>query len=141
MIIQKDYFIRSYLFTVLFGNWLNLSFSKVSNLSSSTEYEIRRSAGRTGPINFANKPADKASTITFERGVMVSDFALAFMGIKEGLVVNNIIIFVEKDHLIDKIFCIDQGIITKTSFSDLDAENGKIMIQSLEMAHSGLYEI
>ena len=46
----------------------------------------------------------------------------------------------KKDGKLKKSFYIEQGILTRVSFSDLDAMNSSIIIKTMEIAHTGLKE-
>ena len=92
-------------------------------------------------MDFLNTPHRRPDRIVFEKGMQtgVSDALFAF--ISEGVKINNIMIFVKKGARTEKIFWIDQGIVTKRSFSDLDALRGTVLIKSMELAHTGLIEL
>lgn len=58
-----------------------------------------------------------------------------------GLKINDIMIFVKKDDVTQKSFYIEQGIISKISFSSLDSLSAEIIVKELELKHTGLVEV
>ncbi|SEU01801.1 phage tail protein [Enterocloster lavalensis] len=139
--MTQDSYMGNYIFEVKLGIFLNLSFSRISNLSGELEYETVGEGGNNDKMVFLNKPHRRSDRIVFEKGMQtgVSDALYAF--ISEGVKINNIMIFVKKCARTEKIFWIDQGIVTKRSFSDLDALRGTVLIKSMELAHTGLIEL
>ena len=137
---MNDMYMSGYIFEVLFGGGIVLSFSKVSNLSGELEYEAVGDGGYNDKMLFFNKPRRKPDTIIFERGVRVEDSEDLVLLI-EGTKIHNITILVKKDGVSETMFWIESGIITKKSFSDLDAMNSSLFIRTLELAHTGLIEI
>lgn len=139
--MAKDTYIGNYVFEVKLGIFLSLSFSKISNLASEVEYETFGEGGNNDKMLFFNKPHRKPDTIVFEKGMQTGTLDALYSFIVEGVKINNIMIFVKKGTTTEKIFWIDQGIVTKKTFTDLDAMNGKIMVKSMELAHTGLVEL
>ena len=139
--MTQDSYMGNYIFEVKLGIFLNLSFSRISNLSGELEYETVGEGGNNDKMVFLNKPHRRPDRIVFEKGMQtgVSDALYAF--ISEGVKINNIMIFVKKGARTEKIFWIDQGIVTERSFSDLDALRGTVLIKSMELAHTGLIEL
>ena len=139
--MTQDSYMGNYIFEVKLGIFLNLSFSRISNLSGELEYETVGEGGNNDKMVFLNKPHRRPDRIVFEKGMLtvVSDALYAF--ISEGVKIYNIMIFVKKGARTEKIFWIDQGIVTKRSFSDLDALRGTVLIKSMELAHTGLIEL
>ncbi len=131
----------NYTFEVKLGIFLSLSFSRISNLSSELEYETIGEGGNNDKMVFLNKPHRRPDRIVFEKGLQTGAMDAVYAFIAEGVKINNIMIFVKKDSKTEKIFWIDQGIVTKRSFSDLDAMKGTILIKSMELAHTGLIEL
>lgn len=132
--------ITNYVFEVKIGVF-NMSFSKVTNLVTETEYEIIGDGGNNDKMQFFNKPKRKPDTIIFEKGIKINTADAIYSLLIEGVKINNIIICVKKENLVKRIFYIDQGIITKKSFGNLDALNGEVFIRKLELAHTGLVEV
>ena len=139
--MTQDSYMGNYIFEVKLGIFLNLSFSRISNLSGELEYETVGEGGNNDKMVFLNKPHRRPDRIVFEKGLQTGAMDAVYAFIAEGVKINNIMIFVKKDSKTEKIFWIDQGIVTKRSFSDLDAMKGTILIKSMELAHTGLIEL
>lgn len=118
------------------------SFSKVSNLVSQVEYETVSEGGNNDyPLLF---PKQKTSpdTLTLEKGVRTRDSDQAFNSLTEGMQVEMVtIMLVKESKQLEKAFYFKKGLITKRSFSNLDATGKELLIETLEIAHSGLVEI
>ena len=54
--------------------------------------------------------------------------------------IKNIIIFVKNHGKIERIFHIDEGIVLSKEFSGFDAMSRDVLVERLEIAHSGLKE-
>ena len=128
-------------FLVTIGQEL-YSFSKVSNLVSQVEYETVSEGGNNDyPLLF---PKQKTSpdTLTLEKGVRTRDSDQAFNSLVEGMQVEMVtIMLVNENKQLEKAFYFKKGLITKRSFSNLDATGNELLIETLEIAHSGLVEM
>lgn len=131
----------SYNFLVTIGQNI-YSFSKVSNLVAQIEYETVPEGGNNDyPLLF---PKQKSSpdTLILEKGVRTRALDPSFNLLVEGMQVEMVTILLVKDgrHL-EKVFYFKKGLIVKRTFSDLDAKGNELLIETLEIAHSGLEEI
>lgn len=133
-------YINNYNFEVKIGLF-SLGFSKITSISSAAEYETIGKGGENDTMYFLNKPKRSPDSIIFERGMKlgISDGFCSL--VSEGVILNNIMIVVKKQFLIQRIFWIDHGIVTRKSFGDLDAMSGTVLIRTLELAHTGMTEI
>lgn len=131
----------SYNFMVTIGQGI-FGFSKMSNLSSQIEYETVQEGGNNDyPLLF---PKQKTSpdTLVLEKGVRVRSSDQAFNALLEGMRVEQVtILLIGEDKQPEKEFFIQHGLIVKRTFSDLDAAQNGLLIETLEIAHSGLEEI
>ena len=60
--------------------------------------------------------------------------------LEPGLRIEGILILIKKNGKLKKSFYIEQGILTRITYSDLDAMSSSIIIKSMELAHTGLKE-
>lgn len=131
----------SYNFLVTIGQDV-YSFSKVSNLVSQIEYETVPEGGNNDyPLLF---PKQKTSPdmLTLEKGVRTRTSDKSFNSLVEGMQVEMVTILLVKDgRRLEKVFYFKKGLIVKRTFSDLDAQRNELLIETLEIAHSGLEEI
>ena len=118
------------------------SFSKVSNLVSQMEYETVCEGGNNDfPLLFP-KQKTKPDTLVLEKGVHESNCDTAFNSLAEGMWVEQVtIMLVKYGTLLEKVFVINKGMIVKRSFSNLDAGKSDLLIETLEIAHTGLVEV
>lgn len=136
-----DDYISNYSFEVQLGLMIKISFSKVSNIGSEAEIDVRAEGGNNDRMLFFEKPKRRPDTIMFSMGWGTGLKVSLLSCLVEGLKIDDIMILVKKGATTRKIFYIEQGIISKIKFSDLDALHGEVMIKTLELQHTGLVEI
>ena len=93
-----------------------------------------------GPFYF-DKGNQSLETTVFERGICDNSNAVALMkNLTEGVVVQNVWIYVMRmsDYTCVHQFLIEDGIVTKKSFSDLDAMQNEILVDRIEIQHRGM---
>lgn len=118
------------------------SFSKVSNLAAEVEYETVQEGGKNDWPHLFPKQKARADMLTLEKGVRERSINFAFNSLVEGMRVEQVTIMLVKNGILpQKVFVINEGMITKRSFSNLDASSSNLFIETLEIAHSGLTEI
>lgn len=128
-------------FLVIIGQML-ISFSKVSNLVSQVEYETVQEGGNNKYPLLFQKPRTSTDTLILEKGVRGLSTDVCFHLLREGMQVELVTILLLNDHkFIKKALFFQRGLITKRTFSDLDASKSELLIETLEIAHSGLIEI
>lgn len=131
----------SYNFLVTIGQDV-FSFSKVSNLVSQIEYDTVAEGGNNQYPLLFQKQKNNPDTLTLEKGVRTRASDRAFNSLLEGMQVEQVTILLIRDgEQVVKAFYFEKGLITKRSFSNLDAEKSELLIETLEIAHSGLVEI
>jgi phage tail-like protein len=122
---------------ILFG------FSRVANLSMQIQPEIyTEGGGGNSHVMDSQEKSEKTKrqVLHLEKGIC-NKVDLASWLLTVGCHVENIIIIVKKSITeVGKLFYIDEGVITKVSYSDLDAENGGMLMLSLDITHEGLQE-
>ncbi|MFP3153552.1 phage tail protein [Lachnospiraceae bacterium ZAX-1] len=138
---MAENYLPGYEFKVRIGLFVTLNFSKITNLSTEVEYESIGDGGNNDKMRFYNKPKRKPDTIIFERGINTGISNTLYSLVIEGLKVSSVMIEVMLNGSMEKIFWIDEAMITKRSFTDLDASKSSVLIRRLEMIHTGLVEI
>ncbi|MBO4396205.1 MAG: phage tail protein [Eubacterium sp.] len=137
---RKDDLLNAYEFEVHLGPLISLSFSKISGLERSGEIGVIGSGGENDSMHFYKKPRRRPDVTRFETGWSTGAMSSIQSFLFEGLVLNNIMIQIKRNGSTKKTLCIDRGILTKISYSDLDAMDGKILIKTLEIQHNGVKE-
>lgn len=139
---SEDY-IPNYYFEVQIGLMIKVNFSKISNISASREYEVCGDGGNNDRPFFFEKPKRQPDVLTFSKGMLKNVSSAVLAWLVEGLKVNDIMILVRKEGSSkpDKILFVEQGYISKVSYTDLDAANDSIFIKTMEIQHTGIVEI
>lgn len=120
---------------------IKVSFAKVTNIGSKIEYDTFIEGGKNDCPIFLKKPKTKPDTIIFEKGLHTGVTSDIFGRIKEGTQIKNVMIFVKHNKDTKRILYFDSGIVLSKEFSGMDAMNNSVLIEKIEMAHSGLKEV
>ncbi len=133
--------VPGYSFLVTIGD-SKFSFSKVTNLVSQIEYETVVEGGNNDYPYLFPKPKTKPDTLILEKGVKARSLDCAFNQLVEGMQVEMVTILLLKNLLeLEKAFYFKSGLIIRRKFSDLNAMGNELLIETLEIAHTGLVEI
>lgn len=136
-----DKLLPNHSFLVAIGQDI-FSFSKVSNLASQVEYETVAEGGNNDYPLLFRKQKKTPDTLTLEKGVCSRSSDSAFNALREGMQVEMVtVMLVKDDSELQKVFYFKKGLIVKRTFSNLDAMGQELLIETLEIAHSGLIEI
>lgn len=122
---------------------VQLSFSKISNISKTIEYDTIQEGGRNGYVHSFTKPQTQQEILTCERGITTwGNAVLAPLGLKPGgkIKMPVIIMVMKYPGHIDKAYCFDEGVVTKWETSDLNAMGDEVLVERFEIAHTGLKE-
>lgn len=120
---------------------VKVSFSKVTNIGSKIEYDTFIEGGRNDAPLYFKKPKTKPDTVIFEKGLHNGLGSNFFGLLKEGMGVKNVMIFVKYRGNTSRILYFDEGLILSKEFSVMDAMSNSVLIEKMEIAHSGLKEI
>lgn len=115
------------------------SFSKISSITSEVEYDTILEGGYNEGARFLVKPKTKVEKLVLEQGVRTGVSAQRFLKIGMPVYVGTIIVL--EGNLPQKVYCFEEGIITKYEMGELDALDKKVLVKKLEISHSGLYEV
>lgn len=120
---------------------IRVSFSKITNVSSRIEYDTFIEGGQNDYPVYLRKPKKRPDTIIFEKGVHVGLTSNIFSTITEGMKVKNVMIFVKQCGKTERILYFDSGLVLSREFSGFDASGRSVLIEKMEIAHSGLKEM
>jgi phage tail-like protein len=132
-------------FVLSIGNDL-LSFSKVSNISRTMEYETFNEGGLNTMVRSFTKPKQQQEILVLEKGVSVARNKIIDVYTKLGLLVGKkisqavILVVLGDDDNKDRFYTFDEGIVVKWELGDLDALRSEVLVERFEIAHSGLIE-
>lgn len=120
---------------------ITVSFSKITNVGSRIEYDTFIEGGHNDFPMYLPKPKKQPDTIIFEKGVHKGLTSNIFSSIKEGMKVKNVMIFVKNQGKTDRILYFDSGLVLSKEFSAFDALGNSVLIEKMEIAHTGLKEM
>ena len=119
-------------FQVQLGLLLTVNFSRISDISSQGEFDVRADGG--------NKPHRTPDVMVFHKGWSTGLDSAVMSWLTPGLIIDGILIIVKQNSSMKKILYIEQGILSRIFYSDLDAIRGDVMIKSMELRHTGIKE-
>ena len=136
----------AYSFEVYFGNQVKIGFSRVSNLSFGQGINTILDGGKRGEYSMLRKSDRerrhrRLDTIVMERGVGTGADDEVIRELVSGVHLKNIMIKMLLQGKPVRMFAIDEGMITRCSFSDLDALRSEVLIRRLEIRHTGIEEV
>lgn len=137
MSARKDFLLNNQ-FRVAVGQDM-FSFAKVSNLSDSYELETVSQGGANTCPEFLFKQKSRYETLILEKGV--PNDLMKKSRITAGTRLTEVLIMVMQHRVLKKCYHFDYGIVTQWEVSPLDAVGNEILIEKLEIAHSGLKEL
>lgn len=120
-----------------------ISFAKVSNIARVAEYESIAIGGMNLSPYIAVTQSKQPQTITFERAVQNKEDIVKKLkpGVHLGKQIEIMVVDTEnKKKKIIHSYYITDGIVTKCEVSQLDAMGNEILIQKLEITHTGIYQ-
>ena len=132
--------ISSYSFEVSLDG-VHFSFSKVENISSSIEVETIIDGGNNNAPVILRKPKTNPDVLVLERGLYTTVKDMSFAMFKEGTKVGSIHINVLRNGYTVRMFFITNAVIVRREFAPLDSLTSGVMIESLQIAHTGLTEV
>lgn len=137
----REKLVPSHSFLVTIGPAV-FSFSKISNLEARIEYDAVPEGGNNDYPHLFKKQKTNPDTLILEKGVRTRSSDAVFNLLQEGMQVELVTIMLMKDGIdLEKVFFFKKGMIISRKFSTLDAMQNELLIETLEIAHSGLVEV
>ncbi len=129
-------------FQVVIGNYV-LGFSKASNLENSVEYDTYVEGGLNDSPWIWLKPSQQVHTLTLEKGAQMRPLFGEKLMLLPGTEIQGGIVLMVNDfsNELARIFSCEQAVVVKWELSHLDALSGEMLIEKIEIAHSGLKEV
>lgn len=119
-----------------------MGFSKVQNISMKQEREPLEEGGEGEGKRTVEKKEREMETLILEKGVARDWEGIVADNLIPGCEIDQLTIIVLKDAgQVAKAFYFESGVVTKRSFSNLDAASGDLLKVTLEISHSGLMEL
>jgi phage tail-like protein len=124
-----------------------LSFAKVNNISRTLDFDTFVEGGLNTMVRSFVKPKQQQETLVLEKGVNISrdkDIDVyTRLGLRAGGRIKQAVTLVvlgdeEKE---DRYYSFNEGVVIKWQVGNLDAMGGEVLIESFEIAHSGLEEL
>lgn len=137
--ISRHDYIHDYNYIVNIGQDM-FGFSKISNIKFNSNVDAYNEGGSNSRLKIVNKKKQAMETLTLEKGIAKKgSFESTY---KEGRYIKELtIIVLDVLKEPEMAFYFEEGVITKRSFTSLDAGGGGIFMQTLEIKHTGLKEI
>lgn len=118
-----------------------LGFSKVSNISSTMEFESVSEGGVNDRIHYLPKPKQSLDKLTLEYGIASGELLrttlTAGYELKAGII---ILVMPDSGSIPTAIYQADWGIVTKWEIDTLDAVSSGVLVKKVEISHNGLTE-
>lgn len=131
-----------------------LSFSKVTNISSATEYDTIVEGGLNTRVHTLTRGKQQQETLILEKGVNLSPPKdtdnLSKLGLKPGGRIRQAVTLIVMGESVrngdepvksERHYAFDQGVVVRWELGELDALGGRVLIERFEIAHSGLREV
>lgn len=138
----SDNLINNNRFIVTIGPLLT-SFAKVSGISKSIDYETKEEGGRNDFVHLIRKnPTVQSNVLRLEKGVgrfnplVLSANGMIKLGVRIPL--PGTIIVLNSNYDISKVYGFEDITIVKWEISDLDAQSSEVLLDKVELIHSGL---
>ena len=132
--------IPSYSFEVTLDG-ISFSFSRVTNLSGSVEIDTIVEGGNNSSPIILRKPKRSPDMLVLEKGVYTSAKDVMMAMFTEGSKIEAININVLRNGSTVRMFFITGGVVVRREFSPLDALDSSVLLESLQIAHTGLTEV
>lgn len=133
--------ILNYRFRVFIGKH-SLSFMKVSGLNRSVETEVVSEGGYGSMMHIMESPSKSPKILRLESGVYRGKDAILNrlcpgMYLPEGVLVSVLGLDGEKK----VVYAAENAFVTKWEISELNAENGQVLVSTFEIAYSNLKRV
>lgn len=131
-----DQLVSNYRFKVLIDNNV-VSFAKVSGLNMELETEMISEGGHNGAGYIAVVPTKGAKTLRLQSGVLknansVMNKMRPGIYLRQGLV----IMLLDNHGETEIKYVAERALVTKWEVSELDAQNGQVLINTFEVAYT-----
>lgn len=122
-------------------NGMPLGFSKISNISSTMEFETVVEGGVNDRVHYLPKPRQSLDKLILEYGIASGELLrttlTAGYELTKGIV---IMVMPDKGAVPTATYVAKWGIVTKWEIDTLDATSSGLLIKKVEISHSGLDE-
>ncbi|MDR2817707.1 MAG: phage tail protein [Oscillospiraceae bacterium] len=112
-----------------------LSFSKVTNLEETIEYETIQEGGLNQEVHVVPKPNTRVGTATFEKAVHDDDKIFFDLLVTAGSQFNMITVSILEGSMPRKLYLLSNCFVTKFSLSELDAAASSLLLLRLEVVY------
>ncbi len=120
----------------VFIDVVELAFNKVSAIEKYYDYQTVQQGGANDELFFLRKPLEQPSKLVFEDGGMttsVVNMKLCFNDEPKEILV----LLCSADGTVRDVITIKNAVVSKVSLGSLDAERSELVVNSIEVMHSG----
>ena len=132
--------IPSYSFDVSLDG-MKFSFSRIDNISSSIDVDTIIDGGNNNSPVILRKPKTNPDVLVLEKGLYTTLKDVKFALFREGTKIRSIHINVLRNGSTVRMFFIFYGVVVRREFAPLDSLESAVMIESLQIVHTGLVEL
>lgn len=140
--IDRSRLLRANQFELIIGSYV-LGFSKAFNLENSIEYDSYVEGGLNDSPWIWHKPSQQPHMLTLEKGAQTRPVFGEKLKLLPGTEIEGGLALLVNDakNNTKRTFICEQAVIVKWEISPLDAMSDEILIEKIEIAHSGLKDI
>ncbi len=122
-------------------NGMPLGFSKISNISSTMEFETVVEGGVNDRVHYLPKPRQSMDKLILEYGIASGELTRTTLTAGYELVRGIIIMVMPETGMVPTAtYQANWGIVTKWEIDTLDAGSSGLLIKKVEISHNGLNE-
>lgn len=122
-------------------NGMPLGFSKVSNISSTMEFETVAEGGLNDRVHYLPKPRQTLDKLVLEYGIASGELFRTTLTAGSELGMGIVIMVMPENGLVPTAtYEAEWGIVTKWEIDTLDALSSGLLIKKVEISHTGLNE-
>lgn len=139
----NDELVPAYTFEVYFGNQVKVGFAKVSNIGMGEEMDWIPDGdeGKSAVKEGKRHKHHRWDHIVLERGMSTGTNDEVIRKLIAGVHLYNVMIMLLFNGKPVRMFSIEEGVITRCSFSDMDALRSEVIIRTMEIQHTGIEEV
>ncbi|MDE5863264.1 MAG: phage tail protein [Lachnospiraceae bacterium] len=128
----------NYRFKVLIDNQ-PVSFAKVTGLNMNVETEMISEGGHNGTGYILEVPAKSSNVMRLERGIYKKDTSI-LAKLRPGMYLNQgvVVMVLGPGGEIQIKYSAERAVVTKWEVSELNAENGQVLVSTFEIAYTRL---
>ena len=124
----------------VFIDAIQLAFNRISTIEECYDYQTLQQGGDNNSLVFLRKPLEQPSRLVFEDGGMtISSINMKLCFNDEPKEI--LILLCSADGTVRSGIAIHNAVVSKVSLGQFDAERSELIVNSIEMLHSGFSRV